>query len=448
MAPRPFYPPGLYDPAPIPSWWEASAGPRVEAPPLAGDATVEVAIVGGGFAGLSTAYHLAREQGIEATLLEAGHIGWGSSARNAGFVCMPAAKLGLEELIRRAGLAEARRYLRTQREAIDLVAALIGEEAIEVQRQGAGMWIAAHSPRAFQALRDYAAILTGQLDTPTRLVDAAGFAAETAAGTENCGALLVVPGFALHPLRYQQGLARAAQARGARLHGHSKVLAWQKRDGWHHLSTAGGTLRARRLVVAANAWLEEGLLPPLDGRILPVVSNILVTRPLSEAERRATNLADGTPVNSTRNLLHYYRLLPDGRLLFGARGDTGGSAAGAARMRAWVERRLGQVFPGLAGVETTHFWRGLVCLSRRLLPSLGRLPDDPSLLFAYACHGNGIHHMTWSGRQLARMIKGEEADEALLPALIRGRSDRFPLPRLRPWYLRGAYALMALKDAR
>ncbi len=86
--------------------------------------------------------------------------------------------------------------------------------------------------------------------------------------------------------------------------------------------------------------------------------------------------------------------------------------------------------------------------NERLLPSLVRLPADPTLLFAYACHGHGIHHMTWSGRQLARMIKGEEADEALLPALIRGRSDRFPLPRLRPWYLRGAYALMALKDAR
>jgi len=447
MAPRHFYPARLYDPAPVASWWEASAGPAPDAPPLAGDATVDVAIVGGGFAGLSTAYHLAKDQGIEALVLEAGHIGWGSSARNAGFLCLPATKLSLQGLIDRYGLDEARAYMATQVDAVSLVEEIAARESIDVRRQGAGFWFAAHDARAFGELRAYGALMTQQFGVPTRLADAAAYGAEMAAGSANHGGLLVGRGFGLHPLRYLQGLARAAQGRGARLHGHSRVLSWQKEGGWHRLTTAGGTVRARHLVAATNAWLDEALLPPLAGRILPVISNIVVTRPLSESERRAENLIDETPVLSTHNLLHYHRLLPEGRLLFGLRGDTVGTASGERRSRGWVERRLARVFPSLAGVEITHFWRGLVCLSRRLSPSLGHDPDDPSLLFAYGCHGNGIHHMTWSGQRLARMIGAGES-EAALPAPIRGRSDRFPLPGLRPWYLKGAYALMTLKDAR
>ncbi len=444
---RTLFPEALYRPSPVASWWEASAPPDQEGfDPLEGEAEAEVAIIGGGYTGLSAAYHLAKEQGIQATVLEAGHIGWGASGRNGGFCCFAPDKLGIEGLIGRYGLEETQRYYASQLEAIELVDRLGREEAIDFDRQGQGFYEVAHAPKPAAALPAMQETYARHFGIETEVIAAERFAEIGHRGTEQFGALHVKVGFGLHPLKFLAGLARAAAGQGARLHGHSLVTGWRKEGGFHRLETERGSLRARRVILATNGFQREGLKPEFDGRMLPAISNIVVTRPLTEEERAAEGFVTQSPLFNLRHLLFYYRLLPDGRLLFGARGDAGGSERAAASMRRWLERRLGEVFPAFRAAETTHFWRGLVSLTRDFTPAIGRLPEDESVFYAFGCHGNGVNTMPWAGRQLARLIGGANREEDLLPAVVRGPAPRFPLPGFRKLYLRAAYLYYAWLD--
>ena len=191
------------------------------------------------------------------------------------------------------------------------------------------------------------------------------------------GCLVVPHYFGLNPLRYVRGLAAAAVRRGAAVHAGTPVTAWQRTGDRHRLTTPGGTVTAERVLVATNGYTPEGLDPALlRGRVLPALSSIVVTRPLTPAEQAAQGWTRPALVADSRNLLFYIRLLRDGRLLFGARGGVDASPDAFARRCAWMERRLGEKFPAWRGVTIEHAWWGLVCLARDLLPHLGWL--DPS----------------------------------------------------------------------
>jgi glycine/D-amino acid oxidase-like deaminating enzyme len=417
----------------VDSFWETdrAALPQVDAPPLVGDASADVAIIGGGYCGLSAAYHLARA-GIEACVLEAGPIGWGASGRNGGFCSIGASFLGPDELKDAYGADEMLSFYRALVDSVRLVEHLATEETIDIRRQGDGVWTFAHKPNRLDELRTYALALKAT-GVEARVVDAPEFEAEGFACGEQFGALFEPVGFGLNPLAYCLGVARAAKARGARLHGQSRVNAWRTDGGRHRLITPSGSLSAKRVIVAANGWLPEDLRPEFSGRVLPVLSNIITTRPLSEGELSRQRWRTEAPASNTRNLLAYLRLLPDKRLLFGGRGDTTGSTAGGMAVRRLLQTRMRKMFPAFGDADITHSWRGFIAATRRLTPAVGELPDDPSVSFAFGCHGNGVAFMTWAGRELARRIAGTAGE---LPAPLRGLPDRFPLPGARLWQLR------------
>ena len=182
----------VYDLQPVESWWEASAPPpQTGFEPYSGEESCEVAIVGGGFTGLSCAYHLAKEHGIEARVLEAGHIGWGASGRNGGFVCFAPAKIGLKTMLQRYGVEETKRFYQSQLDAIDLVDQLGREEAIDYDRQGDGFFSVAHRPRAFAEECEYGEALTRLFGIPTEVYSKDRFDEIGHRGTEQFGAMLV-----------------------------------------------------------------------------------------------------------------------------------------------------------------------------------------------------------------------------------------------------------------
>lgn len=441
------YHPSIYTPAPVPSYWEATAPPDDPAwAPLEGEESCEVAVIGGGYTGLSAALHLARDHGIEARVLEAGdRIGWGASGRNGGFCCLPATKLSVGQMVRRFGMNEAKRFFASQVEGVELTRALATADGADCAVVGDGLFEVAHRPQALPGLKDYGDALTRHFGIRTSLHPRQAFREIGHDSTEQFGALQIHAGFALDPLKFSLALARAAARAGARLHPRSLVTRWRREGDTHVLATERGLLRAKRVVVAANGFLRERLHRDFDGRILPVLSNIVVTRPLTKAELAAQSWRTETPLVNARRMLFYYRKLPDDRILLGARGDLTGRPEDGARMRQWMERRFGEVFPAWRDVETEYFWRGLVCMSRSLAPSIGRLADDPSVFYGFGYHANGVNTAPWAGQRIAAMIAGKETEDDL-PAVVRGLPARFPFPSLRPRYLAAALAWYRLTD--
>jgi glycine/D-amino acid oxidase-like deaminating enzyme len=429
---------------PVESYWETARAsfPAVDARPLAGDETADVAIIGGGYCGLSAAYHLAREN-VDVRVLEAGPIGWGASGRNGGFCSVGGTWLGPDELKGAYGEAETFAFYRALVEAVRLVEHIANEEKIDVKRQGDGVWTFAHKPSRMTELQTQADLLA-HVGVPSRIVAREALPSQAFASPEQFGALHESVGFGLNPLAYCLGLARATAARGAKLHSHARVVTWTREGAMHRLATATGSVRAQRVIVAANGWLPEELAPELAGRVLPLLSNINVTRPLTADEVGRQSWKTEAPASNTRALLAYLRVLPDKRLLFGGRGDTTGTASGGVAMRRMLERRMGEIFPAFKGVAITHSWRGFIAATTRLTPAIGELPSDGTVSYAFGCHGNGVALMTWAGRELARRITDSER---ALPAPFHGLPARFPLASLRRWQLRALLARATFEDA-
>jgi hypothetical protein len=428
----------------VESYWAATAGEEVAGcDPVAGDFDTDIAIVGGGYTGLSCAYHLARNHGISAHVLEAHRMAWGCSGRNGGFASLGIGKGDFGDWVRRVGFEQAKETLEIGRDAVRTVAKVLLDESIDADKSPDGGLALAHKPDRLAGMAAEARKMGEIFGMPSQVLTKAELHRDYLASREGHGAIKFGEGFALHPLKYGRGLARAALKHGAALHNASPVMDWRKDGERHLLRTPGGTVRARQVVVATNGYTNDRLNPWTGGRLLPVLSNIIVTRPLTESELSATNWRTHQKIWDSRRLVFYYRLLPDNRIMFGARGGISDSPAEHRYRRAWLERRLGEMFPSIAGIGSEYFWHGWVCASYDKMPHVGTT-DDPTVHFSLAYLGVGVALATEMGKRLAGRLGGDE--KTWFGPILEAPLPRFPFPALRRLYQRLAYVGFSIQD--
>jgi gamma-glutamylputrescine oxidase len=369
--------------------------------------------VGGGYTGLSAALHLA-EKGVAAILVEAETVGFGASGRNGGQIHTGLRK-EQAELEQWLGAMHARDLWTLTQDAKSLVRNLVTLHAIACDLKS-GLAIAAHSARAAQSLAadtDHLSRIYGYRDA--RMMDFEETRAALGTATYPA-ARLDMGGGHLHPLRFAQGLAAAAEKSGAAILEHSPVQAIEQTASEVIVRTPGGTVTAPRAILATDAF-GGALAPELAPYIAHVESFVTATAPLP-AELGAAVLPSDWAVADTRHVLDYYRKSSDGRLLFAGRESYFRPPHDIAAL---VRPRMLHVFPALATVATQYAWSGTVGITRTRMPHFGMIGER--LYFAHGYSGQGVALACLGGKLLAEAALG---DSERFDVFARVPAERFP----------------------
>ncbi|NMK45999.1 FAD-dependent oxidoreductase [Achromobacter sp. Bel] len=397
-----------------PTYWVASAGdPPEDDGPIQGDVDADMVIVGSGFTGLSAALTLARDFGVRALVLEANRVVWGCTSRNGGQGQNASGRLYRSQWIERWGLDTARRLDAEIREGFEYWKSLVAQ--VDCDAQPGGHLYTAHRQKKMAFLANEARVMREVFGYDARMLGKTELRERYVDDHEAVGAMHEPDGVGVHPLKLAYGYLRQARALGVRVHPSSPVLGWRKENGVILLETPGGVVRARRVAFATGGYTAQGVNPLLDNRIMPVLSNSLVTRVLSPAEREAAGLKSTVFITDTRTLRFYYRLLPDGRMQIGSRSALRGADAEHPRHLALLREGLARKFPSLRGVEVAYSWWGWVDVSHDMMPRVTQ--PDPALpvYYAFGYGGNGVAFSAHAGRRLAERMMGKDGPAWDLP---------------------------------
>lgn len=381
----------------------------------------DVAVIGGGYTGVSAARTLAR-RGLDVTVLEAETLGWGASTRNGGFV-LPGFKLGAGALLRRFGLERARALYDASRESLRFVERLIADEGIACELRRCGHVSLAYRPPHYRRLAESRELLERAFTHATTLVPVERLS-EVIGSRLYHGALLDPEAWCLHPAKFFWGLASAAHHAGARLLEHVPVRSIRRVADGFALEAGGRELRARELIVATNGYSGPAH-PALRRRIIPLGSYLIATAPLGDLLAEAL-IPAARVLSDTKNLLYYFRLSEDRRLLFGGRVAFGPTTPAESARHLAAGMRA--VFPQLRDVAVEYTWSGNVAFTRDQLPHAG-VWDGVHYALGYC--GHGVAMATYLGDRLGATLTGHGD---LLPFSDLGFPP-IPLYDGRPWFL-------------
>ncbi len=404
-------------------WQEQAPEPAPAPASLASDA--DVVVIGAGYAGLSAARELAR-RGRSVIVLDKEPIGWGASTRNGGMV-IPELKAGPSSLTKTYGPLGARLYAEVN-EAFDHVEGLVagpdGGGTIECDYRRTGQLYLAHAERLVPYLQGIAREHGDDLGEPVHFVPRDQLSTEIGSTAYHGGVVYERTG-GIHPAKFHVGLVQLAVDAGAVLHGSTPATEIVSRDAGHvRVVTTRGTIDARDALVFTNAY-ADGVLPRLQRRVLPIGSFIIATEVLDPDLARSVSPRDRMLVD-TKNFLFYWRLTPDGRLLFGGRRSLAASTIPQARD--FLYASMLAVHPQLRGTAVDRAWGGYVAVTLDRLPHVGRL-DGVS--YATGCNGSGVALNSWLGARVAQNLCGE----APPPSFAELRHRPIPLYAWRQAYL-------------
>jgi gamma-glutamylputrescine oxidase len=355
-----------------------------------------VAVIGAGIAGLSTALHLA-QRGYRVAVLEARHVGYGASGRSGGQTIFGIAA-GQERLVSLVGKAAARRLFDMTVDALDLAQTLIRDHAIDCDYRPNHVHVGVKT-RHTAELEEWWRELHDQYGYESvALLDREALQAHVRSDRYVSGLIDTRSGH-VHPLKFTQGLARAAEAAGVRIFENSQALGYQ--DGSQvRVRTPQGELRAAHLVLCGNAYLGA-VAPTLARRILGVGTYIIATEPMDAGLARSL-LPSNAAVSDINWVLDYYRLSADDRMLFGGRVSY--STVEPPRLAQTMRARMVQVFPQLAKLAVQYAWGGYVDITRNRATDFGRLA--PNVYYMQGFSGHGMVLTALGGKLVAEALAG------------------------------------------
>ena len=428
---------------PVKSYWETTSNTNNKYEGLKKNIKTNIVVIGGGYTGMSCALSLAKNFKEDVILLEAGHIGWGSSARNAGFCCIPPAKMSVAKMFKKYGKVETKKFFKNTIEGSNYTKDLINEYNINCDLTGDCNYEVAPHPSYFKTIKEEALLYKSEFGIETEVFSQKEFNEIGHTGNEQFGAFSYKPGFAINPLKFLLGLANEAKKSGVQIYQNSKVIKIEKKLQKFNVIVNDQIITANKLVMATNGFYKDDLFPELNNMILPVISNIIVTRPLTKDEIDSHNFVTQNPILNIRNLLFYYRLLKDNRFLFGARGDLIGSEKSSLKKSKKMEEQMKKVFPNWQNVEIDYHWRGLIAVTSKFTPSIGKLDDE--IYYSFGYQANGVNTAPWSGNELSKLIVSNSKN-LIISKFFLGLPKKFPFPKFRLLYLKLALIYYRLID--
>jgi gamma-glutamylputrescine oxidase len=406
--------------APGVSWYQASVGARPAYPSLGGSTQCDVAIIGGGYTGLSAALHLA-EMGASVVLVDANRFGDGASGRNGGQLGTGQREWA-DETEAKLGFDRAKALFDLAEEAKASLLGLAETHAIDIDYVEGHISVA-HKARYAEDYRKHAEAMARFGYPHLTFMDRAETAERLGSAHYHCGVRDAKTGH-IHPLKLLVGLAKAASAAGARLHEMTPVRKVTGGGGKVTVETTGGTITAGRCLMATNAY-NEGLDTVTSAHVMPIRSFIGATVPLADD---SPVLPGKESVDDSRFVVRYFRKTRDNRLLFGGREAY--TADNPGDISTHIRKQIAEIYPALKDVEITHAWGGSVGITVPRKPFVRDVQPGVTSIGGYS--GHGVMLSNFCGKLYAEAVSGNRDRLQLLremkvPPFPGGMALRKPL---------------------